>query len=535
MATKTFRFYPWNLNMGIFFALAALWAASPAEAQFNNNMMNNPYSNTNQMYQQQNSGFNNNQGNTQQSNTRSRTTHNRSRAQVDGQNTPNSQNTRTNAPSTPAPNAARKSKGNRSPAAGGAAGEGVQIQGGSQGASSKVRAGVRRPVSDQTLQQNAVLFLKSSNSIGILNEPLIVSVELANKKNEEYDRLAFTLHYNPQDLLLASEKGADGNWVKANAISLPAASPKNASAAGEAKSALLASDSSQFKIVQNTVDSQNGLIFFEMKAVGKAVSVEGAIVNLTFIPLREAQTSIVFQFINPIQREPEKEPITCLTLAGDDQLGTSFSKADGVVNLDLSVYKTQEDAKREPLVKKSGDTTEEEEEKGTPIALSLAVRNEDVSIGDTVNVDIVVSNPDRKSFDAVNLLIAYNPRFFEPVDGDKNAPGVNVNDSECQERFPLDFPVINVIDKEKGIIDYRKKAMRKACRSQGVLATIQLRALRPTIKTTLRVFLSETRQEPTTGISFRYQDRLGDASDPFDGVKTCSIAVRPTTAFFDNR
>jgi hypothetical protein len=548
MAKKTFQFYTC-----IFFALAALLAALPSNAQLfnnnNNNSMNNQYSNNNQsnynnsMFQQQNSGYNNNnQGNSSQSNSRSRSNRSRSRSQTDGQNTANSRNTRSNpASTTAAPNATGnvKSKGNRPPAStGGAAGEGVQVQGGApQGSSSNAKAGARRPVADQTIQQNAILLLKSSTSVGVLNDPLIVSVELANKKKEEIDRLAFTLRYDPQDLLLAVEKGADGNWVKANTIPLPASSPKDASASvsGAAKISLLASDSSKFKIVQNLVDSQNGLISFEMTAIGKPVAVDGAIVLLTFVPIREAQTTVAFQFINPIKREPEKEPITCLTLAGEDQLGTRFSKSDGVINLDLSIYKSQEDAEREPLIAKSGDKADEDEEKGAPITLSLDVRDGEVSVGDTVNVDVVVSNPDRKSFDAVNLLIAYNPHVFEPVDGDKNAPGINVNDSENKERFPMDFSVVNNIDKEKGIIDYRKKAMRKPCRAQGVLATIQLRALRPTTKTTFRLFLSETRQEPTTGVSFRFQDRLGDASDPFDGVKTCSVGVRATTASLSNR
>lgn len=419
-------------------------------------------------------------------------------------------------------------------APGGTAGEGIQIQGGgaqgSPGAGTGSKTGVRRNITDRALQQNAILYLESSNTVGIIDQPLTVEIVLSNKKKEEFDRLAFSIQYDPNDMLLAAGKGADGAWLKAGVISLPTASAKVAAATGATENSVLAANSSLFTVKQNLVDSSNGLVFFEL-AAKKPVTQEGTVARLTFVPLREVQTNVSFLFVNPIQRDLEKEPLTCLNLAGEDRLGSSFSQSDGVVNLDLQIFKSQEDAQRQPSITKAGENSEEEEEKGAPINLSLVSRSTDVNVGDTVEVDVMVSNPDRKSFDSVNLLIAYNPRVLEPVDGDKNAEGINVFDSKYQDKFPLDFPILNRIDKEKGIIDYRKKTMRKPCRSQGALATIQFRAIRPTTKTTFRVFLSETRQEPTTGLSYRYQDRLGDSSDPFDGVTTCSIGVRPTTAY----
>jgi len=58
-----------------------------------------------------------------------------------------------------------------------------------------------------------------------------------------------------------------------------------------------------------------------------------------------------------------------------------------------------------------------------------------------------------------------------------------------------------------------------------------LKAIRPTKKTTLRIFMNENGEEPTTGIFYRTMDRLGDPANPYDGVKTTSISVRPTTAY----
>ncbi|MGC9329192.1 MAG: cohesin domain-containing protein, partial [Candidatus Hinthialibacter sp.] len=295
---------------------------------------------------------------------------------------------------------------------------------------------------------------------------------------------------------------------------------------------LLAGDASKFEILHNSIDHQKGLIFLDMKTIEGPSTLEGPVASLTLVPLRETSAHVAFQFVHPFERDPVKEPFTRLMLADRDQLGTRFSQADGVVHLDLPIYETLDKAKRKPQILKAGEPSEEGED-GAPIQLSLSPRRSEVNVGEIIHVDVVISNPDRKLFDAVNLLIAFNNRVFEPVDADEGAPGINIADEKYFDEFPLDFPVVNIVDQEKGIIDYRKKAMRKPCRSEGVLATIQLRAVHPTKKTTFRLFLSETRQEPTTGLSFRYKDLLGDPRDPFDGVETCSLGVRPTTAYLD--
>ncbi|MBN2329680.1 MAG: hypothetical protein JXR73_21240 [Candidatus Omnitrophica bacterium] len=408
---------------------------------------------------------------------------------------------------------------------------GIQIQG---ARSSKYQTGFGKDETEEQIRQNASLYLRPSKSVAVIHQPVTVDVVLSNKKKLEYDRLSFLLHYDPKDVLLTSGKDAAGDWIKIDQIPIPTQKASPASVSGEAvsKPEFLAGDASVFQIAANSIDDQKGLIFFDMKTVGKPSTLEGAVLSLTLVPLRETVAHVSFEFINPFERDPAREPFTRMMLGDRDQLGASFSQADGVIHLDLPIYESLDKAKRQPQILKAGESTEKEED-GASIELSLAPRRSEINVGEIVNVDVVISNPDRKVFDSVNLLIAFNNRVFEPVDADERAPGVNIADQEYLDKFPFDFPVVNIVDKEKGIIDYRKKAMRKPCRSEGVIATIQLRAVRPTMKTTFRLFLSETRQEPTTGLSYRYQDRLGDPHDPFDGVFTCSLGVRATTAYLD--
>ena len=506
--------------------------SNPAFAQYNQYPANNANTFNPQQNNNSNSSFNNSSTGRQRTSLRGRNNTTGTDGQTDnttrGLRSRRSSRTTGQTPGQP-PNAAAIQPNVSLPGApSGGAADALQIQGGaSMGSSSGSR--VIRNTPEIKIRKNATLYLSAPRTFAVLKEPFTVNVVLSNKTKAEYDRLSFLLQYNPKDLLLTVGQDASGEWGETASVAVSSSTETKRSGLTSKEDLFLADDASSFAITQNTVDSENGLIFMDMSSKKGPLTLDGKIVQLTFLPLRETRTSISFLYVNPILRDPSKEPLTRLSLKDQDQLGTRFSQADGVLDLELSIFQSLEQAERQPIVTKAGVETDEMEV-GT-IALSLVARNEEINVGDIVNVDVVLSNPDAKAFDTVYLLMAYNPRIFEPIDSDDRATGVNISDRDYGETFPLDFPILNVVDKDRGIIDYRKKAMGRPVRAEGTLATIQLKAIRPTKKSTFRLFINDTGKEPTTGLFYRYQDRLGQETDPFDGVSTCSVGVRATTAF----
>lgn len=406
----------------------------------------------------------------------------------------------------------------------------------------------------------AMFYVDTPNPSLVVNQPFPVIVALSNRGKVEYDHLAFTLYFDPADLepISGVDEGGAGKPLTAIPLTPPAPEAgkdeKAAAAAsteegaekgaekpasdaadtGDVVGSFLAKNQDQYKILRNEVDAAKGMIRFEAETVGQTSKDSGRITQLQFMPKRVTSTSLSFVFSDPFGGDDEGNgKWTALTLKGADQLGSRFMEADGVVNLNLNVYETLEKARQKPVVKdlkaQSKDVSGDAEAFGTQI--TLVPRQEQIDVGDEVDVDVVLDNPHAEMIDAVSLLIAYNPRVFEAVDLDDFSPGVNLSDEEYRAKFPFDFPMVNEIETDKGVIDYRKKSVKKPIRADGVFATFRLRAVRPTTKTTFRVFLNEKGGEPTTGAFYHFQDRLGDPADPFDGVTTCSLTVRPTTAY----
>lgn len=425
--------------------------------------------------------------------------------------------------------------------AGGDAGGGVQIQGAAQGGAPAGKAAQGRPgpkKDEVKTKPVATLYLDTPNPVAVVHQPKLVSVVLATN-NQEYDTISFSLQYDPEDLRPISGQDAAGEWSPANSIPIVAsskvdsASPKDQSEK-DSEGTFISNGSGRYEIFKNRIDLKNGVIEFGVK-VKEGVSKEGGeIVHLNFLPLREVQTTISFLFADPTGAKENDAPLTALTVGNTDQLGSRFTPTDGVINLDLQIYESLEKSRTPMKVKKAGEIDEDEDNTDKEMyetKLSLVPHENTMNVGDVIDVDVVVANPAKDSIDAVALLIAYNPRIFEAIDGDDFESGVNIADQEYKDRFPFDFPFLNTIDTQKGIIDFRKKCMKRPVRDEGVLATIRLRAIRPTTKTTFRMFINESGEEPTTGLFYQNKDRLGDPTDAFDGVNTCSIEVRPTTAY----
>ncbi len=522
--------------LGFLFLIPWIWT-SPVHPQSNSDSGNTDF-------MQQNPGYNTNypqgENTNQPSGTRNRSLRNRSNTDQEGDassdDTQNRRPSRTtpkkNAPTLPVNVPQNPNAGVAVPA------EGGQPQAPKPAPPSKgnARNVIHRSITDTTLRQYTTLYLESPTQYAIVKQPITVSIGLSNKKKAKFDRLGFLIQYDPLDFEIISGKDAPGDGEKVTAIPLPNAAVKSSTSASPLakENQWLVTNTKEFTITRNSVDSDRGMISLEIHSVSEAFTGEGSVIPITLLPLRESKASISFLYIDPIQKgqkEAAKNPMTRVSFKEKDQLGTRFSLADGVVNLDLPIFSSLQEAERQPIITKAGEKTLEEKVDGETLQLSLIPKKEEINVGELIHVDVVVTNPEKKPFDEVNLLIAYNPRVFEPVDGDEAATGINLADKDYSANIPLDFALLNIIDKDKGIIDYRKKATRKPVRAEGVIATIQLRAILPTQKSTFRLFMSDTGKVPTTSLSYRYADRLGDPSDPFDGVTTCSIGVRPTTAF----
>ncbi len=386
-----------------------------------------------------------------------------------------------------------------------------------------------------TTRPTANLYLDGDSPVGVINEPKVIKILIDNKAQLKFDRVSLVIKYNPDDLVISTGKDASGTLIKAESIALtsePALDTPGESKINNVKEeTLISANQSNLQIVENRIDAENGLIYLDIKTQKEPIAWNGLVAQFTCIPIHVTNTNLSFIFVNPEKRDPAKEPLTSLSLSEKDQLGSRFSAADGIINLDLLIFESRDKAKKSSLITKVGDEESSDDSQTENASLILIPRQSQVNVGDIMEIDVYLKNPGKKVFDSIGLLIAYNTRIFEPVDGEKADSGINIEDKKYKNNFSLDFPILNVIDKEKGIIDYRKKAMRKPVRSEGVFATVRLRAIKPTKKTTFRMFISSKGEEPTTGVFYRLQDRLGNSSDPFDGVETCSVGVRPTTAY----
>ncbi len=454
----------------------------------------------------------------------------------------------------------RSSRGALSPS-GGTGGDSsgmIQIQGGKGGGNQQAarrgqpnrRGGSSSPSQPSvSVKQSATLYLKTDGSIKLLNEPFPVDVKLSNARDTAYDKIQFALRYDPSVVMpmrftKPEEEESPIGWEPAGKLYLEdtylQASSEESTPPTEMKkgddphTSFIAAKSSQYEITKNEIDEENGLIQFSADVVSKSSEDDGLVARLYFLPVKESDNSNL-SFVYTAPQIQSQGYLTALTLNGDDQLGSKYDSTDGSTGLNLRIYETLERAKRDPRVYAENESKFQEEGEGRDFGTHIYIlpRQKQLDVGDIVEVDVYLANPNQETIDTVNLLVAYNPRVFQAIDTDEMEPGININDEAYKTSFPFDFPVMNTVKEEKGLIDFRKQGYKVPVSSEGVFATFRLRAVRPTKKTTFRVFLSEQGTPPTTGVFYRNQDRLGDPSDPFDGVTTASIEVRPTTAYLE--
>lgn len=389
---------------------------------------------------------------------------------------------------------------------------------------------------EMKVRSKTTLLLSSKSSAVVVNEPFDLNVTLANPGSLEFDTLSFAVQYDPRTVMPVAGKDKEGNWVPLDAVSLKTKIKQediSTSVPGRIKFGNLFANSGEAEITTNKVDTTNGIIQMELKVKDKPVDGSGIVSSISMVPLNDVrQTTIRFMFDEPGKEKNEKsKPLTSLYLGSDDQLGSKVRHDDGAINLSLEVYDSDEQVKNRNIIKNAGDRFDDEEASTLSTHLHIIPRQKQVDVGDMLEVDVYLANPDLENIDSINLLIAFNPRYFEVEDSDSIQPGVNLDDKDYKDKFSFDFPMMNVADNRKGIIDYRVQGFGKPVRSEGEFVTIRLRALRPTKKSTFRVLMNQSGESPTTSVVYKNRDRLGDSSRWTDGVTTSSVEIRPTMAY----
>jgi hypothetical protein len=421
----------------------------------------------------------------------------------------------------------------------------IQMMGsGKQAASGakKPAKGVGTKAASAKPRKIATLYASGKSTIAVVGKPMTVDILLANPNGVGFNQMAFTLKFNPAVLSPISSFDETTNEPVIATSVITSVSQDDArikdlaSIFGQIelspKEFMYEKNPDRYIITKNEVDAGKGIVRFALDVPNESSTDNGIVARVHFMPREESKsTSVSFSFVDPDYPDADM-PATYLAYNGSDQLSSAYDPNDGVINFDLEVVSSLDKKGLGPVVRDQSDLQGDEDlldDYNTRLTLLTDTR--DIDVGDYIDVDVYLSNPSQQSFDSVNLLIAYNTRIFEAVDLDDFSPGINLSDKEYSEQFPFDFPLVNLIDQEKGLIDYRKRVNRAPVRGEGVMATIRLKAIRPTKKTTLRIFMNENGEEPTTGIFYRTMDRLGDPANPYDGVKTTSISVRPTTAY----
>ncbi len=435
---------------------------------------------------------------------------------------------------------------------GGAPQGGIQIQGttggAAQGKPGQAPAGKGKGRSAKATEtqfrtrDSAMFYLKPSKTVSAPGQPITVDLMLSNSARVEFDELSLQLKFDPSNLKVV-QPGGDGAYVDATELRLLPTEEEQEkldhtnNLTGKKTKFILDPANNKYKVTENKVHS-GGTIDFKVNTVDKSGGDTGILARFAIIPQAGHELAkIGFQFADVSSQEvgTTASLVTYLRLEGKDQLGSSYDPADGVISLEVSVLDPNDDSASNSLITRADRerTFEGEDDEFGLVQLHLLNQEPTVDVGDTVEVDLYVHNPDSEEFDSLSLLVAFNPRILEPIDGDEVLSGVNVDESEGKAKFSFDFPLLNSVDTDKGLIDFRRRNMSRAISQQGVVATMRFRAIRPTKKTTFRILVNSKGEDPTTGVFFRGQDRLGAPSDPFDGFTTTSISVRPTMAYLN--
>jgi len=207
---------------------------------------------------------------------------------------------------------------------------------------------------------------------------------------------------------------------------------------------------------------------------------------------------------------------TVLKAKGKDILGVPAMPMDGVIPTGVTINpsdkrgeeKIQVDPSLEYLVGKHLS-----EKPDQHITLRLKSDKKTITIGETFDVSIILSNPDAESFDCLALYMRFDPDVLRVVDWDKGnwiTLGTNVQDGFARRKFPFDYHLRNDADNYLGRIEYRMGTSQDSPMPSGEFAKIRFRAISPVEKTNIFFVQDKGARFPNTSVSSLGQELLSD-------------------------
>jgi hypothetical protein len=175
--------------------------------------------------------------------------------------------------------------------------------------------------------------------------------------------------------------------------------------------------------------------------------------------------------------------------------------------------------------------------------LGIQISSPDLLVGQEMQVEVILNNPNRVLYDALAYTIKYDPAVLEVIDQLPEMPGVNIQDASASELGldigPKSRLSLNLVDPSQGLIFFLAKLPEDVVFSSGdgVVGVFTVRALRERGNTSLQfenmlkggaidVFLDRKRKDrnavPEAGTFLRMLDsnnksRLLDYEIPKSG------------------
>lgn len=364
-----------------------------------------------------------------------------------------------------------------------------------------------------------------------------VTVNLNNARSVAFDEVCFTLRYDPGFLEF-----------------IPPASATRAAILGgrffiedEGSGYPHAFVRSPTEGYVNYVEPEAGIIRYMAHSLNRdPLKGQGPLANILFrIRQTSGSTDVKFVFTND-QAAPHDLVVmdashtvssatvprywTLVAEKAQDRLGDSKSWLDGTLDVTI-VPRLDLTAQRERLTRYlfngAANPSATPEDYGIRIKVVPSVPS--VVVGEEFDMQIVLENPNRAPFDAVQLFLAYNPATLLPLDHDEDnwiREGINVFDGDFRAVFPFDVHLENSINMLTGLVDYRMKRMFEPLTGEGTLATIRFVALAPISGTRMKGLFHVRAASPTTGVFRNGKDVLGWTDDLTDGVDFVTIEIR---------
>lgn len=348
-----------------------------------------------------------------------------------------------------------------------------------------------------------IFYLEPSDMFVTQDEVFTVDLYLSNPSQEMFSELAVTLAYDPGKLGIAD---ADPSTTE----------PELNSARGELieRYSWLASDPSLYT---ERSDPDRGRLTIRLRTPeGKTDVFDGTLGRFRLVPRASAgEVPLSFVF-----REGEEEEVqTFVRYGGKDVLGSAGRDDDGVLDATFRMS---------PVVEMAESPEEQGGDYKTRIRFDPP--HSEVSLGEVLDVDIILENPRDVPFDTLNLVLGYDPRVLKVVDYDQNnwtKEGVNIHDGDSVALFPFTERSLNQTLRKQGVILYRAASPQEPIRAAGVVATIRFATVGVTGEdgTAVRVGFHPFKQSFNSGIYYRGKDVLADSEDRRDGFGLFRVIV----------